>query len=224
MRRMKLPAAVFLLLLFFALVFPVRALAAEGWTEENGDRVYIGENGERVTEEWMRGTDNRYCWLDEDGVMAVNTWADGEYYVDAEGHMVKNKWMKLPEPEKTGPDKTGLEKTGLEKEEADISEDTSSEKASSEKVSSEAASAGTASGNAGSGTMPGTRAASGAGNAASGAADIAADAASAAKKPVNMVWYYFGSTGKAVKDGWAKISGRYYYFDEDGVLQKDRTR
>ncbi len=214
MRRMKLPAAVFLLLLFFALVFPVRTLAAEGWTEENGDRVYIGENGERVTEEWMRGTDNRYCWLDEDGVMAVNTWADGEYYVDAEGHMVKNKWMKLPEPEKTGP----------ETEEADISEDTSSEKASSEKAAAEAASAGAASGNAGTGTAPGSRAGSGAGNSSSGAADNSADAALAAKKPVKMVWYYFGSTGKAVKDGWAKISGRYYYFDEDGVLQKDRTR
>lgn len=34
-----------------------------------------------------------------------------------------------------------------------------------------------------------------------------------------MVWYYFSSSGKAVTDGWAKIEGKYYYFDEEGVMQ-----
>lgn len=33
------------------------------------------------------------------------------------------------------------------------------------------------------------------------------------------VWYYFNSSGKVETDGWKKISGQYYYFDSDGVMQ-----
>ena len=201
MKKIRLPAALCLLFLFFAILAPLRAQAAEGWTEENGDRVYIGEDGNRVTEEWMRGTDNRYCWLDENGVMAVSTWADGEYYVDAEGHMVKDKWMKLLEPEKA--------------EEAE--EEDEEETGKSWENNSGAASLAESSSDSGAGTR------------ALGAAEekktsLAAAKASGTGKPAKMVWYYFGSTGKAVKDGWAKIAGRYYYFDEDGVLQRDKTR
>lgn len=37
------------------------------------------------------------------------------------------------------------------------------------------------------------------------------------------VWYYFGNSGRCVTDGWVKISGKYYYFDEDGVMQTGRA-
>ena len=37
------------------------------------------------------------------------------------------------------------------------------------------------------------------------------------------VWYYFGNSGRCVTDGWAKIAGKYYYFDEDGVMQTGRA-
>lgn len=35
----------------------------------------------------------------------------------------------------------------------------------------------------------------------------------------NTYWYYFGTSGKAAKDGWTKVSGKYYFFDSDGVMQ-----
>ena len=34
-----------------------------------------------------------------------------------------------------------------------------------------------------------------------------------------LKWMYFSSTGKAVTDGWKQISGAYYFFDEDGIMQ-----
>lgn len=33
------------------------------------------------------------------------------------------------------------------------------------------------------------------------------------------VWFYCGSSGKIVKDGWKKIDGKNYLFDSDGVMQ-----
>ena len=32
-------------------------------------------------------------------------------------------------------------------------------------------------------------------------------------------WFYFGSSGKLVKDGWKKIDGKTYIFDSEGVMQ-----
>ena len=34
-----------------------------------------------------------------------------------------------------------------------------------------------------------------------------------------MYWYYFGNSGKCLSDGWAKINGKYYYFNDDGEMQ-----
>ena len=34
-----------------------------------------------------------------------------------------------------------------------------------------------------------------------------------------LKWMYFGSSGKAVTDGWKQISGAYYFFDDDGIMQ-----
>ena len=43
---------------------------AKGWTEENGECVYLDSDGERVTQEWKKSGSN-YYWLDENGVMAT---------------------------------------------------------------------------------------------------------------------------------------------------------
>lgn len=32
-------------------------------------------------------------------------------------------------------------------------------------------------------------------------------------------WFYFGSSGKVVEDGWKKIDGKSYLFDDDGIMQ-----
>ena len=57
---------------------------AKGWTEENGEWVYLDSDGERVTQEWKKSGSN-YYWLDENGVMATNqivdTDGDDVYYV-----------------------------------------------------------------------------------------------------------------------------------------------
>lgn len=36
-------------------------------------------------------------------------------------------------------------------------------------------------------------------------------------------WFYFGSSGKLVKDGWKKIDGKSYLFDSEGVMQTGWT-
>lgn len=68
---------------------------AAGWAMENGCYVYIDANGDYVYNEWRRGADNLWRYLDDYGQMALNTWVDGEYYVDANGIMVTNGWQQL---------------------------------------------------------------------------------------------------------------------------------
>ena len=76
-------------------------------------------------------------YLNYKGEMAISTWVDDEYYVDANGIMVNNQWVKTkPQYETDAED----------------------------------------------------------------------------------VWFYFGSSGKAAKDGWKKIDGKNYLFDGDGVM------
>jgi len=74
----------------------ITSLAAEGWQQSGASWVYVDANGNKITNEWRKGADNLWRYLNNQGVMAVNTWADEEYYVDNNGIMVTNKWMKLP--------------------------------------------------------------------------------------------------------------------------------
>ena len=81
-----------------------RALAAgEGWVEEDGGWAYYDEDGNRETHTWRkRGSD--WYYLDEDGEIAVSQRID-EYYVNAEGRMVKNQWVSaVDEDEYETPD------------------------------------------------------------------------------------------------------------------------
>lgn len=62
----------------------------------DGRWIYTeGSNNMRVTSDWRKGADDQFRWLDASGVMATNTWADGEYYVDENGIRVTNQWKKL---------------------------------------------------------------------------------------------------------------------------------
>ena len=70
--------------------------AAEGWQQSGADWVYTDANGNKITNEWRKGADNLWRYLNSQGIMAVNAWADDDYYVDNNGIMVTNKWMKLP--------------------------------------------------------------------------------------------------------------------------------
>ena len=116
----------------------VTAWAAAGWVQNNGQWQYQDRDGYIVRNEWQKGADGKYRYLDSSGYIAVSTWIDDEYYVDENGIMVSDSWLR---------------------------EDCSSETDS------------------------------------------------------GIAWYYFDSKGKAVKEGWKKISNVWYYFDDVGVMQ-----
>ncbi len=119
-------------------VLTVNAYAAEGWAMSNNSWVYLDKNGNKVTNEWKKGADNLWRYLNNRGEMAISCWADDGYYVDSNGIMVTDKWVKTtPQYE-------------------DYAE---------------------------------------------------------------AEWFYFGSSGKAVRDGWKKIDGKNYLFDTDGIMQ-----
>lgn len=65
--------------------------AARGWVEEDGSFVYYDEDGYKETNTWKKKDGNWY-YLDEDGKPAVSQRID-EFYVNADGLMVKNQWV-----------------------------------------------------------------------------------------------------------------------------------
>lgn len=71
------------------------SMADAGWTTENGKWVYHDSNGDLVTDEWKKGADNLWRYLNVRGEMAVDTWVDDCYYVDANGIMASGKWLHL---------------------------------------------------------------------------------------------------------------------------------
>ncbi len=75
-------------------VSTMSAFAAEGWTMSNNAWVYLDKNGKKVTDEWRKGADNLWRYLNYKGEMAINSWADDDYYVDSNGIMVTNQWVK----------------------------------------------------------------------------------------------------------------------------------
>lgn len=91
-------ASAFMTLVAFFAVSAKTAYAADhGWTEENGSMVYYDEDGDLVTESW-RKEGNDWFYLGEDGHISTNRKID-EYYVGADGKMVKNSWIQLANEE-----------------------------------------------------------------------------------------------------------------------------
>ena len=71
----------------------ISAFAAEGWSMENNAWVYLNANGSKVTNEWRKGADSLWRYLNNKGEMAISTWAEDEYYVDSNGIMASNQWV-----------------------------------------------------------------------------------------------------------------------------------
>ena len=70
---------------------------AAGWTQEDNTWVYLDRDGDRVYDTWKKSGSN-YYYLNDDGEMATNAVIDfdGEkYYVDASGAKVTNKWISV---------------------------------------------------------------------------------------------------------------------------------
>ena len=77
--------------------------ATRGWVQEGEDWVYLDSNGDRVYNEWKRSGDN-YYYLGEDGIMVKDdlvhdTTIDAYYYVDENGVRLMNAWKSLPNDE-----------------------------------------------------------------------------------------------------------------------------
>ena len=75
------------------------SFAAQGWVEEDGTWYYYDKDGNRVEDEWKKSGDN-WFWLDseEGGAMATDKLVeddDNTYYVDGNGVMVTNTWVKV---------------------------------------------------------------------------------------------------------------------------------
>ncbi len=73
----------------------ITSTAAAGWAMENGKWVYYDNSGYRVTEDWKKGADDQWRYLDNYGQMSIDRWVDESYYVDGNGIMVAGKWLKL---------------------------------------------------------------------------------------------------------------------------------
>ena len=75
------------------------SFAAQGWVEEDGTWYFYDKDGNRVEDEWKKSGDN-WFYLDseEGGAMATDKLiedGDDTYYVDANGVMVTNTWVKV---------------------------------------------------------------------------------------------------------------------------------
>ena len=73
--------------------------AAEGWSKQNNTWVYYDSQGYLIRDEWKKGADNQWRYLNGDGGMAVNEWVDDTYYVDENGLMIANKWLRIASDE-----------------------------------------------------------------------------------------------------------------------------
>lgn len=79
----------------FAAMSAMTALAANGWVQENGQWVYYDRDS-KVYNEWKTGADGTWYYLGNSGYMSVNSFVDGdERFVGADGKMVTNAWRQI---------------------------------------------------------------------------------------------------------------------------------
>lgn len=69
------------------------ASAKNSWVEEDGNWRFYDADGYAVTDTWKKSGDDWY-YLNDEGFRAKETQVE-EYYVDAEGKMVKNAWVSI---------------------------------------------------------------------------------------------------------------------------------
>ena len=84
------------------------SFAATGWVEEDGTWYFYDNDGNRVEDAWKKSGENWY-WLDseEGGAMAMEKIVEDDddiYYVDANGVMVRNTWVKVVNEEQDDDD------------------------------------------------------------------------------------------------------------------------
>ena len=76
------------------------------WVRRDGFIYSFDKNGDPIVDDWVTevdesGNEQKY-YFDIDGKLVVDSWIDGEYYVDANGAMLKN--TKTPDGAEVGED------------------------------------------------------------------------------------------------------------------------
>ncbi len=241
MRKQTKLVAVLSAAALLAIGASMTSYAAGGWVAEgDNDWVYLDSDGERVTNEWKRSGDN-YYYLDEDGLMAKNALihdddADAIYYVNENGTKVMNDWVCIENTEDEQPG--DMEETPSvlyyhfgSSGKADRASGSSSD-GTVKKVKN----------------IDGKyyvfdeegRMLSGwqmvyvdgeeeyyylgtetEGWAYTGWQKLEPDEKLANKQYDELKWFYFGTNGRAYKDETKYINGKYYTFNEYGIMEDD---
>ncbi len=97
MRKQTKLVAVLSAAALLAIGASMTSFAASGWAQEDGTWVYLDSSGDRVYDSWKK-SGSSYFYLNEDGEMATNAIiedGDNKYYVDASGARVTNQWISM---------------------------------------------------------------------------------------------------------------------------------
>ncbi len=97
MRKQTKLVAVLSAAALLAIGASMTSFAASGWAQEDGTWVYLDSSGDRVYDTWKK-SGSSYFYLNEDGEMATNAIiedGDTKYYVDASGARVTNQWISM---------------------------------------------------------------------------------------------------------------------------------
>ncbi|MDR1765026.1 MAG: cell wall-binding protein [Lachnospiraceae bacterium] len=96
MKKKSLASLTLIAIWVFALC-TITSTAAEGWQQQNGNWVYENADGALARNEWKKGADNLFRYLDSTGYMVINAWVEDDYYMDEDGILVTSNWKKLPD-------------------------------------------------------------------------------------------------------------------------------
>ena len=207
--------------------------ATKGWVQEGEDWIYLDKDGEREANVWRRSGDN-YYYLNEDGIMAKDTLikddtVNATYYVDENGVRLTNVWKEIPNDEGAQVGSQNSDDTpevlyyyfgsagkaytaGDEKKVRDINGKYYMFNEEGQMLS------GWQESTKGDLYYFGTERE---GWAYTGWQKLEPNDYMQEEDYDELEWFYFGSTGKASKNKSQYIDGKYYHFNEDGIMDDD---
>lgn len=92
----KIGAGIAVILICIACIFFVSNLKNPGKfiKTNNNETQYKFKNGELANNEWVQHNKDEY-YFDENGILQKSKWVDKNYYVDAEGKKMKNRFIEV---------------------------------------------------------------------------------------------------------------------------------
>ncbi len=233
MRKQTKLVAVLSAAALLAIGASMTSFAATKWVQEGEDWVYLNSDGERECNVWRRSGDN-YYYLNEDGIMARDTLikddtVDATYYVDENGVRVTNAWKEIPNDEGAQVGSENTEDTpevlfyyfgsagkaytaGNEKKVREINGSYYMFNEEGQMLS------GWQRSTKGDLYYLGNEKE---GWAYTGWQKLEPNDYMQEEDYDELEWFYFGSTGKAKTGTSAYIDGRYYHFNDDGIMDDD---